>query len=309
MLASSTASGTGTPNASALLPTALAVLGLNVVLMLVKLGVGYAGNSYALIADGVESASDIFVSVLTWGGFLLSMRPPDRDHPFGHGKIESLVGIVSGLALLVAAGFIAVSAVHEILRPHHAPAWYTLPVLLAVVASKEWLFKRVMKLSEGGLDSRALEGDARHHYADALTSGAAFIGISVALLGGAAYASADDWAALVACAVVAWNGGSLLRDAFHDVMDGAVEPDRTTEFRREAETVPGVWQVETCRARKSGVGYFVEIHAIVDGDISVRQGHEIAHQIKERLAAGKRRIIDTVVHIEPSPRGQTPPSP
>lgn len=130
---------------------------VNLLLMLVKIVTGVVGNSYALIADGIESASDILVSLITWIGFGLSLRPPDEKHPFGHGKIESLAGMFSGLALLAAAGLISFHSIREILTPHHGPEWFTLPVLLAVVATKEILARRISDISKQS-NSTALEG-------------------------------------------------------------------------------------------------------------------------------------------------------
>lgn len=272
---------------------------VNVALTLIKLFVGWIGNSYALIADGIESASDIFTSTITWIGFRLSLRPPDREHPFGHGKLESLAGLFSGVSLLAAAGFIAWQSILEIQTPHHAPSWYTLPVLLGVVTVKEWLSRRVLAAGDD-LESQALKGDAWHHRCDAITSGAAAIGITIALIGGEGYESADDWAALAACLIIAANAIRITRGALHDVLDGKVSEKLLHQIVEVAEHVPGVRKIEKCRARKSGIGVFVELHVCVDPLMSVINGHEVGHEVKDTLMERESlRILDVVVHLEP----------
>jgi cation diffusion facilitator family transporter len=285
-------------------PTETLALGIlsicvNIVLMLVKIGVGLIGNSYALVADGIESASDIFSSLITWAGFRLSLRPADEEHPYGHGKLEALAGGFAGVALLVAAGVIAANAVSEILKPQHAPEWFTLPVLIGVVVVKELLSRRILSAGEE-IGSTALQGDAWHHRSDAISSGAAAIGITVALIGGPGYESADDWAALVACGIIVINGVRILQVALHDVMDGRVPNEWNEAVRNSALATPGVVDTEKCRIRKSGTNQFVELHVRVDPAISVFQGHEIGHRVKERILAENPRVRDVLIHIEPA---------
>lgn len=272
---------------------------INVVLMLVKIGVGLVGNSYALVADGIESASDIFSSLITWAGFHVSLKPADDEHPYGHGKIESLAGMFAGVSLLAAAVIIAWNSISEILTPHHAPAWFTLPVLIGVVIIKELLSRKVLSAGND-FDSIALKGDAWHHRSDAITSGAAAIGIAVALIGGPGYESADDWAALVACVIIVVNGVLILRGSVHDVLDGKVSEDLRADLIQLAEETHGVINTEKCRIRKSGVSLFMEIHVRVDRTITVEAGHHIGHEVKNRLLAKNLRLLDVVVHIEPS---------
>jgi cation diffusion facilitator family transporter len=272
---------------------------INVALMLVKIGVGLLGNSYALIADGIESASDIFSSLITWAGFQISLKPPDEDHPFGHGKYEALAGMFSGVALLSAAIVIGYNAVVEIRTPHLAPAWFTLPVLIAVVFVKEALSRKVLGAGTA-LDSTALKGDAWHHRSDAITSGAAAIGITIALIGGPGYESADDWAALAACVVIVINGFLILRDSVHNLLDGKVSSDLHSSICSVAAATPGIVNTEKCRIRKSGIDLYIDIHVRVDSAISVFDGHRLGHQVKERLLAANPRIRDVIVHIEPA---------
>lgn len=280
---------------------ALLSLIANIVLMVLKIAVGMAGNSYALIADGIESAGDVFTSLITWGGFYLSLRPFDQSHPYGYGKCESLAGLFSATMLLLAAGTIAWNAAHEILTPHHSPEWFTLPVLISVVIVK-WLVSQKVKALGDSMDSRALEGDAWHHISDALTSGMAAVGISIALIGGDKYVMADDWAALAACVIIWINGCIIFRKSLHDLLDGKVSDAVAQEICNRAMKVSGVADVEKCRIRKSGVGLFVELHLEVDENMTVRRGHEVGHEVKNLLRRLKPEILDVVVHLEPHRR-------
>jgi cation diffusion facilitator family transporter len=276
----------------------LLVLGINIVLAAVKIAVGWAGHSYALVADGIESTGDILSSFVTWAGFQLSLRPADENHPYGHGKYETLAGLFSGTVLLAAAGVIAWFSIQEIRTPHHAPAWFTLPVLLGVVLVK-WALSRKIRSLGASLDSRALEGDATHHFSDALTSAAAAIGISIALVGGKGYESADDWGALAACLVIVWNGLSISRASLHEILDGDVSSGAYRDVRRLAAEVPGVRGLEKCRLRKSGIQLFVELHVLVDPAMTVEKAHLLGHEVKTHLMRRLPSIQDVVVHLEP----------
>lgn len=277
---------------------ALAGVFTNLLLAIVKVATGVLGNSYALIADGIESVADVFSSLVVLGGLHISAQPADADHPYGHGKAEPLAGVVVASLLLFAAGWIAWHSVLEIRNPHHAPAWFTLPVLAVVVTVKEWLSRRVLAVGER-IESTAVRGDAWHHRSDALTSAAALVGIAVALIGGPGYEPADDWGALAACSVIAFNGIRLMRESVNDLMDRTVDADRVEAIRRRAAEVEGVIAIEKCRVRKSGLGLSMDIHVTVDGDASVRQGHDIATAVKRRLLGSELRVSDVTVHIEP----------
>jgi cation diffusion facilitator family transporter len=272
----------------------------NALLAAAKIVSGVAGNSYALIADGIESTTDILSSLIVWGGLRIASKPPDRDHPYGHGKAEPLAGAVVALALFGAAIGIAIQSVREILVPHHAPAPFTLAVLVGVVVTKELLFRHVSGVGDE-IESTAVRADAWHHRSDALTSAAAFVGISVALVFGKGYESADDWAALAACLVIAWNGSVILRQSLAEVMDAAPPPELERAVREAAAGVAGVVAIEKCRIRKSGLASFVDIHVEVNGDLPVRRGHEIAHGVKDALLGrADLKVIDVLVHIEPA---------
>ncbi len=270
----------------------------NPLLALGKIVAGVLGNSYALIADGIESTTDIFSSLVVWKALRVSARPADREHPYGHGKAESIAGLLVAAALMAAALLIAVQSVREIITPHHAPAPFTLVVLVVVVVTKELLYRYVGGAGDA-LGSTALKSDAWHHRSDAITSAAAFVGIAIALLGGPGYEAADDWAALVACAIISYNGVQLFRPALAEIMDAAVSRETETHVRHIGCAVEGVREIEKCRIRKSGFGLLMDIHVVVDGELSVRDGHVIAHRVKDALMTCELPVHDVVVHIEP----------
>ena len=284
----------------------LALLGvlINCVLACVKIGAGFIGHSYALIADGIESTLDIFSSLVIWGALMLASRPADATHPYGHGKAEPLAAVAVSLLIVTAALGLAAESIREILTPHHAPAPFTLVVLVFVVIIKEWLFRRVVHASEK-IGSTAVKTDAWHHRADAITSVAAFIGISIALIGGPGFEPADDWAALFACLLIGFNGWRLLRPALDEIMDIAPPPEVLESVRKLAVQVPGVTAIDDCRVRKMGLDYYVDLHVEVNGDLSVREGHEIAHAVKDTIRDANPAVVDVLVHVEPANRSES----
>lgn len=278
---------------------ALLGLAINVLLASVKILAGFFGNAYVLIADGIESTLDVGASIVIWGGLKVAARPPDATHPYGHGKAEPIAAVVVAMGVLAAALGVAIQSVREIFLPHHEPAAYTLVVLIVAVAVKEILYRYVIRFGRD-VESTAVQTDAWHHRADALTSVAAFIGISIALIGGEAWRSADDWAALFACALIGANGYRLLSPALREIMDTAPRGKITISIRAAARSVPGVLEVEKCRVRKMGLDFYVDLHIGVNGSISVREGHQIAHQVKTAIQQTDPRIADVLVHIEPA---------
>lgn len=271
---------------------------VNVFLATGKLVAGVAGHSHALVADAVESFADIFSSLIVWRGVVIAAKPADADHPYGHGKAEPIAAAVVSLMLLLAAGWIAVKSVQEISAPHLAPAPFTLVVLIAVIVIKESLFRFALRTASE-IDSVVVRSDAWHHRSDAITSLAAGIGITVSLIGGKGFESADDWAALVAAGVIAFNGLSLLRPALNELMDRAPEHGVTESINALARSVPGVDAVEKAHVRKMGYQLFVDMHIEVDPNMTVLRSHEIAHQVKDKIRAAMPNVSDVLVHIEP----------
>lgn len=280
---------------------ALQTLLVNVLLAAVKVAAGVAGRSYALIADGFESLVDMFTTLVVWGGLKVGERPPDGNHPYGHGKAESLAGLAVGLSLMVAAALLSLNAMKFILEPAEMPAAWTLPVLVLVIATKELLYRR-MKAAGKKLHSTALESDAQHQRSDAITSVAALIGISLARFGGPVFAGADAWAALFACAIIGYNAVNVLRKSFGEMMDASAPEETLRQVRELAMENPAVRGIHKCRVRKSGTGLWMDIQVLVDGDLTVREGHDIAHVVSDKLKESDLPIRDVVVHVEPEDR-------
>jgi cation diffusion facilitator family transporter len=286
-------------SASAGIRASLGGVLVSVVLGVVKVVTGIIGHSYALIADGIESILDVVSGLLVASSLKIAARPPDEKYPFGYGKVEPIVASAIALGLMVAAVAIAVQSVREIYHPHQAPEAYTLVVLALVVVVKELLFRFLLRTSES-IQSKAMESDAWHHRSDSLTSLAAFIGIAIAVFGGEGYEPADDWAALFAAGVIAFNSLRLFRKAWREIMDASPPKKLIDAIREIARKVDGVAGIDMCRVRKSGLGVWVDIHVEVADDWTVHEGHEISHRVKDALLASKHNVMDAVVHIEPA---------
>jgi cation diffusion facilitator family transporter len=278
--------------------TTMLGIGISFVLVFIKGAAGYIGHSYALVADATESSADVLSSGLLWIGLRIAQKPPDNEHPYGHGKAEPLAAIVVALFLLAAAVWIGWHAIVLIRTPHAMPRSFTLFVLLGVILIKEGLFRYVLKVGKA-IGSQAVKSDAYHHRSDAITSIAAFIGISIALLLGPGHESADDWAALAAACFVFYNAIALLRPAVNEIMDAAPSKEIVGRVRNLASQNPRVRKVEKCYVRKMGFDYYVDIHIQIDGTLSVTEGHAIAHEVKSKLLESKLRIKDVLVHVEP----------
>jgi len=270
----------------------------NAALAAVKIFTGVLGNSYAMIADGIESLNDLLSSALVLCSLKVAGKPADENHPYGHGKAEQLGALFSALSLLTAGGVIAWQSFHNILQRHETPAWFTLPVLVVVIVTKELMSRYALRKSDE-TSSASLKGDAWHHRSDAITSAAAFIGIVIALIGGPAYAKADDIGALAGCVVIGINGFLLLKQALHENMDGAPPADLLQRARRVAAEVPQVRCIEKLRMKKMGLSYFMDIHIQVDAAMSVEEGHAVTHQVADALRAAMPEIGDIVTHLEP----------
>jgi len=278
--------------------SALAGLAVNAVLALTKLVAGLIGNSYALVADAVESTADIVSSLVVWSGLRISTRAADEAYPFGYGKAEPLAAAVVSLLLLGAALGIAVKAIQEIVTPHHAPAPFTLAVLVGVIVVKEVLFRRVFAVG-AAVGSTAVRADAWHHRSDAITSAAAFVGISVALWGGAGWESADDWAALAASGVIVFNGLRILKPSVDDLMDRVPTGDVLARIEAAARSPNGVRAVEKLRVRRAGLGYYADIHVQADPGLSLHDAHVLSGRVKGAIRESVPSVAGVLVHMEP----------
>jgi cation diffusion facilitator family transporter len=279
----------------------------NLVLALAKIVGGLLGRSHALVADGIESSLDVLSSTMMWGAIKYAERPPDREHPYGHGKMESLAAVTGSFLLIIAGVALGLQSLREIffvqrsIEVENVPAAFTLVVLGVTIALKEGLFRWIHHRGTR-IESKALQTDAWHHRSDALTSLAAGVGISAALIGGPAWAQADDWAALFSCGVIIFNGWGMLRSSIGEVLDAQASPEMVAEILRTVRAVQGVTSVEKCRVRKSGLMRFADIHVRVPGQCTVREGHDIAHRVKNCLLGGGFHLADVTVHIEPEAR-------
>jgi cation diffusion facilitator family transporter len=273
----------------------------NVALAAGKITAGFVGHSYALIADGLESLADVFSSLVVYAGLRIAAKPPDQNHPYGHGKAEPMAGVAVAMALFGAAAIIFAENLRALFERHQVPAPFTLLVLAAVLVIKEFLYRYVMRVGEK-VGSLAVKTDAWHHRADSITSALAFAGIAIALAGGPAFARADNFAAIAAAFIIGYNAWHMLRPALYELSDVNPSPEIETQVRSIAREVNGVAALDKCFVRKMGFDYYVDLHVEVDGQISVREGHQIAHQVKDAIRSRQPRIAEVLVHIEPAER-------
>ncbi len=283
---------------TAIRTTYFSIIG-NTTLAIIKGLAGFFGNSYALIADAIESTTDIFASLLVLLGFKYAKRPADKNHPYGHGKIEPLITFAVVAFLIVSATIIAYESIQNIQRPHEIPKPWTLIILGLIIIWKEISFQVVIKKSKQ-TNSSSLKADAWHHRSDAITSVMAFIGISIAIILGKGYETADDWAALFASAFILYNSYSILRPALGEVMDEQLYDDLIIEIREKSMEVQGVLGTEKCFIRKSGMSFHADLHVIVNSEISVKAGHDIAHKLKDHLQTEIQNLDHVLIHIEPN---------
>lgn len=283
---------------SAIRTTYFSIAG-NTALALVKGFAGFFGNSYALIADAIESTTDIFASLLVLWGFKYAKRPADENHPYGHGKIEPLITFLVVAFLVTSATVIAYESVIHIRTPHKSPSSWTLIILGAIIIWKEASYRIVMARGKR-MNSTSLQADAWHHRSDAITSVMAFVGISVAVILGEGYETADDWAALLASVFILYNSYLIFRPALGEIMDEHQYDDLIEKIRTTALEVNGIKGTEKCFIRKSGMRYHVDLHAIVDGKLSVKEGHRLAHQLKDYLRTQIDQLGHILIHVEPN---------
>lgn len=271
----------------------------NVLLAVLKWITGYFGNSYALIADAIESTTDVFASSMVMLGLKYSSKPADENHPYGHGRAEPLVTFLVVAILVISAGLIAYNSIRNVGVSHEPPEAYTLYVLAAIIAWKEISYRWVMRKSRQ-TGSMALKAEAWHHRSDAITSVAAFAGISFALIAGPGYESADDIAALFASVIILYNAYLIFRPALGEIMDENLYEDLIARIRKIAMEMDSIITTEKCLIRKTGMSYYVDLHIIVDAELSVRKGHDIAHRLKDKLQSEIPELKDVLIHVEPN---------
>ena len=270
----------------------------NIGLAIVKWVAGYLGNSHALIADAVESTTDIFTSLLVLFGLKYSSKPADKNHPYGHGKAEPLITFLMVGFLIASAVVIAYESIQHISMPRESPKSYTLIVIGAIIIIKELFYRMVSKKSHE-TNSSALKAEAWHHRGDAITSLTVFAGIAITLIFGKGYESADDWAALIASVVILYNSYLIFRPALGEIMDEHLYDELVAEIRIVSKKVDGVIDTEKCYVRKTGIKFHVDLHIAVNSNITVKEGHEISHHLKDRLKLELPQLADVLIHIEP----------
>lgn len=287
-----------TSEATAIRTTYFSIIG-NTCIAIIKGIAGVFGNSFALFADAIESLTDIFASILVLFGLKYANRPADKNHPYGHGRAEPLITFLVVGFLVTSATIIAYESIINIGTQHELPKLWTLFVLGPLIIWKEISYRLVIKKAME-TNSSSLKADAWHHRSDAITSIAAFIGISIALYFGKGYESADDWAALLAAVFIFYNSYLIFRPALSEIMDEHVHDELIEKIRIVAIKVDGVLDTEKCFIRKAGMKYHVDLHAIVDGNITVKIGHEIAHNLKDTLRKDIPQLGHVLIHVEPN---------
>ena len=283
---------------TAIKATYFSIIG-NTCLAIIKVLAGFFGNSYALIADAIESTTDIFASFLVLFGIKYSNRPADKNHPYGHGRAEPLITFLVVGFLITSATVIAYESIINIRTPHQLPKTWTLIILGAIIIWKEYSFRLVMKRSVQ-TNSSSLRADAWHHRSDAITSVAAFIGISIALILGNGYEAADDWAALFASGFILYNSYLIFRPALGEIMDEHLYDDLIAQIRVVSLQVDGIIDTEKCFIRKAGMQYHVDLHATVESNITVKEGHDLAHKLKDTLREKIPELGHVLIHVEPN---------
>ena len=283
---------------TAIKATYFSIIG-NTCLAIIKGLAGFFGNSYALIADAIESTTDIFASFLVLFGIKYSNRPADKNHPYGHGRAEPLITFLVVGFLITSATVIAYESIINIRTPHQLPKTWTLIILGAIIIWKEYSFRLVMKRSVQ-TNSSSLRADAWHHRSDAITSVAAFIGISIALILGNGYEAADDWAALFASGFILYNSYLIFRPALGEIMDEHLYDDLIAQIRVVSLQVDGIIDTEKCFIRKAGMQYHVDLHARVESNITVKEGHDLAHKLKDTLREKIPELGHVLIHVEPN---------
>ncbi len=270
----------------------------NTILAILKGLAGVFGNSYALIADAIESTTDIFASILVLFGIKYSSKPADKNHPYGHGKAEPLVTFLIVGFLIISATIIFYQGIIHLGTPRELPKPWTLIVLGIIIIWKEISYRYVLKKSIE-TQSTSLKADAWHHRSDAITSVVAFIGISITVLFGKGYENADIYAAFFASGFILYNSYLIFRPALGEIMDENLHDELIDNIREISIKVEGILDTEKCLIRKSGMKYHVDLHAVVDGTISVKEGHKLAHKLKDKLLLEIDSLGNVLIHIEP----------
>jgi len=270
----------------------------NLALIAIKAVAGILGNSFALLADAVESATDALSSLFLWMGLRYAQRPPDENHPYGHGRLEPLLTFLVVAFLLGSALSIGIQGYLNLKNPQTLPKPFTLVVLLGIIAWKEATFHYI-RLKAKRLHSSVLQVEAWHHRSDALSSLFALVGIGMAWILGPDFAWLDEAAALISALILVLNAYRIFRKAFSEIMDEDVYQPLANRILEIGESLPFIMGIPTCRIRKLGTRYYVDLHVWVDPSMSVAQSHAHAHDLKDCIMADQPQIQDVLIHVEP----------
>lgn len=275
------------------------MVGLNLLLCIFKLGVGWWGGSFALLADGVNNLADVGVSVALFFGLRFAQRPPDREHPYGHGKIEHEVSRVVSIVVLVTGGGIIVGALARLNDLHPPPDRLVLMVALVAIVLKVFMYRYQSRLATQ-LSSGALAADALNHKTDAAATACVLVGTVAIWWGGETWAPADDVAAILIGVLMIWASARSIWAASSALLDEMPPSDLVQHIRLLATHFPRVRGVEKVLGRKTGLFYLIDLHLEVAGDMSVTEAHQLGHDVKDWLMAELPEIGDIIVHIEPA---------
>jgi len=279
----------------------LAILGMVVsgLLAVIKIAAGWRAGSASVLADGFESAADVFASGLVLVGLIVAARPADHDHPYGHGRVETLTGLVLGFFLFAAGALIAWHGITGAGDAAVPAAWAIVPLVISIFA-KTWLV--IVKYRHGkSMGSSSLIADAANDAVDILSGAVALIALSLTLWKPEAFLKADHYGAFLVGIIVIATAVRIILDASMHLMDTMPSDEMMDRIRTAARRVSDVKGVEKCFARKTGLKYHVDLHLEVDPDISVRESHDIAQKVRARIKDELPWVADVLVHVEPWP--------
>ncbi len=282
--------------------TRAALLGLvvNLLLGIIKLAGGVIGNSFALIADAVNSIGDVVTTIVVLFALRVAQRPADAEHPYGHTRAEGIAASNVALLVILSACFVGWESVQRITVQHEIPPVWTLWIAGCNILIKESLYQYKVRIGKR-TGSAALIANAWDHRSDALCALAVLIGLGTIRIGGTQFIWADEVASLIVVAVIVWSGIQLFRSSASELMDVQADSEFVGRVRAAAIEVAGVEEIETLWVRKSGLEFFADIHLEVDQHLTVAEGHRIGHQVKDRLLDRFPNLRDVLVHLEPFP--------
>ena len=269
-------------------------------LAVIKILAGMSGHSTAVVADGFESAADVIASGFVLFGLTLAAKPADDDHPYGHGRVETLTGLLIGMVLTLGGAFISWNAIRRVGEPHEVLAAFVIWPLLLSVAAKTGLASMKFHYAKK-LQSDALKADAWNDATDTVSALAALTAVALALWDPVRFGEADRYGGFAVGLIVISAGVRVVRDTTLQLMDTMPDASLIAQIRETALAVPEVRGVEKCFARKTGFKYHVDLHLEVDPDMTVRRSHELGHDVQLHIREKLDWVADVLVHIEPAP--------